>query len=210
MSLTSQTDPAGSAPEHRSWRRFGRGRSEFLVVALLLAIAVFLTIGTATMNVQGEAVPGPRFFPAIVCIVLYATTIALALDVLRRPRLPGAEARPGGGDSSAEGLRDLGHPEEGAAARQAGTAEPAPGKSYSDWKTVGQVVGGVVVFTLLLPVVGWILCAAFLFWGVAHALGSRRPAFDLGVALLFSSAIQLAFNGGLGLNLPPGFLEGVL
>jgi putative tricarboxylic transport membrane protein len=34
--------------------------------------------------------------------------------------------------------------------------------------------------------------------------------FDIGVALIFSSFIQLAFSAGLGLNLPSGILTGVL
>ena len=67
-----------------------------------------------------------------------------------------------------------------------------------------------MVFVLLLKIVGWIICAAFLFWVVARALGSKRPVFDIGVSLLFSSAIQLAFNAGLGLPLPAGIIGGLL
>jgi putative tricarboxylic transport membrane protein len=41
-------------------------------------------------------------------------------------------------------------------------------------------------------------------------LGSRRPVFDLSIALVMSSLIQLIFGTLLGLNLPAGFLEGVI
>lgn len=188
----------------------GRGRSELVIVAILLVTAVFLTIGTATMDVQGEAAPGPRFFPVLVCIVLYATATALAVDIIRRSRSSESDTPPDAGHLSHEAFQDPSFSdEERTTTRQSGTASPTA-KGRSDWTTVGQIVGGVVVFTLLLPVAGWILCAAFLFWVVARALGSRRPAFDLGVALLFSSSIQLAFNAGLGLNLPSGFLGGTL
>ena len=48
--------------------------------------------------------------------------------------------------------------------------------------------------SLLLDPVGWIIAAAVLFWGVAYALGSRRPVFDIGVRLVMSSVIQLIFG----------------
>ena len=63
---------------------------------------------------------------------------------------------------------------------------------------------------MLLRPAGWIIAAAVLFWGVAYALGSRRPVFDISVALVMSSVIQLTFGALLGLNLPAGFLAGVL
>jgi len=202
---THTGDPTTGSPPRKS---FWTGRSEFALVGLLYAIAVLLTVGTATMNVQGEAVPGPRFFPVIVCVLLYATATALAIHLLRHRNLPDADPHPGHGDFSADMLSDLGHTtKERTAARESGDF---PWKTYSDWKTLGQILGAAVIFVVLLKVVGWILCAAFLFWVVSHALGSRRPVFDISVALLFSSVIQLVFNAGLGLPLPSGFLEGLL
>ncbi|GGG45680.1 hypothetical protein GCM10011374_04950 [Kocuria dechangensis] len=203
---TSTGAPATAIPPRRS---FWTGRSEFALVGLLYLIAGLLTIGTATMNVQGEAVPGPRFFPVIVCVLLYATATVLAVHLLRHPHLPDTDPHPGHGDFSADMLKDLGHVTgERTDAHEYGISPRW--KTYSDWKTLGQIVGAAVIFIVLLKVVGWVLCAAFLFWVVSRALGSRRPVFDVGVALLFSSVIQLAFNAGLGLPLPPGFLEGLL
>ncbi len=93
--------------------------------------------------------------------------------------------------------------------------EPAPAdrvayRSYTDWKTVAKIVLGFLIFALLLVPVGWLICAAFLFWIVSHALGSKRALGDVGVAVVFSSCIQLAFGAGLGLNLPSGILEGLI
>jgi putative tricarboxylic transport membrane protein len=68
----------------------------------------------------------------------------------------------------------------------------------------------VVLFALLLQPVGWLLSGALLFFGVAWAFGGRRPLFEAAVALAYSSVVQLAFVGGLGLNLPSGILGGVL
>jgi len=192
---------------------FGTGRSEFVVVAVLYAVAIFLTIGTVTMNVQGKSAPGPQFFPVLVCIVLYLVATLLAIQVLRTPVVPDNSIHPGSGQFSADMLHDLGHlgQEEDEAFDDAPTRTPAKTwKTYSDWRTVGLMLGGVVAFVLLLEPLGWIISAAALFWLVAHALGSRRTIFDVGVGLLFSSIIQLAFGAALGLSLPAGFVGGIL
>lgn len=161
---------------------FFSGRSELVVPALMLALALFLTWQTATMEVLGKSVPGPQFFPTIVCVLLYGVVIAHTIQIFRSPR--GGAAAP--------------------------AAEEKQYKTQSDWKTMGMVVAGVIGFILILPYAGWILSAAALFWVVARALGSKKALFDVSIALLFSCVIQLAFNAGLGLNLPAGFLEGLL
>ena len=180
---TSQQEP--SVQPHTDPKSFWAGRSELIVPALVLALAIFLSWQTATMDVLGSSVPGPQFFPTIVCVVLYLVVIAHTIQILRAPRenLAGAA----GHEQSARGA-----------------------KAHSDWKTMGMVLGGVAGFILILPYAGWIISAAALFWIVARALGSKKALFDVSLALLFSSVIQLAFNAGLGLNLPSGFLEGLL
>jgi putative tricarboxylic transport membrane protein len=215
MSITQhQTEPGSATEQHGEPKpRFGTGRSEFIVVAVLYAVAIFLTIGTATMNVQGKSAPGPQFFPILVCIVLYLAATLLAVQILRTPNVPDNTVHPGHGQFSADMLHDLGHlgKEEDAAYDAAPSQTPGKTwKTYSDWRTIGLLVGGVVAFVLLLEALGWIISAAALFWLVAYALGSRRPIFDIGVGLLFSSIIQLAFGAGLGLSLPPGFVGGIL
>ena len=192
---------------------FGTGRSEFVVVALLYAVAIFLTIGTATMNVQGDSIPGPQFFPTIVCIVLYLMATLLAIQILRSPKVPDHSIHPGNGQFSADMLRDLGHlGKEEREGEGSGAVQTAPKtwKTYSDWRTVGLMLASVVGFVLVLELLGWIISAALLFWAVAFALGSRRPIFDMGVGVLFSAIIQLALGAGLGLSLPVGFVGGVL
>ncbi|MCC3302229.1 tripartite tricarboxylate transporter TctB family protein [Arthrobacter sp. zg-Y895] len=184
------------------------GRSELIVVAVLYALAVFLTVGTVSMNVQGSAVPGPQFFPVLVCIALYVVATALAISVIRRPNIPDTRIHPGRGNFSGAMLDDLSGEHEFSTPHPDAAASPT-WKTYSDWRTVSLVVGGVVVFTAALNILGWIISAAFLFWVVCYAMGSKRPGFDVGVSLLFSSIVQLAFGAGLGLNLPSGFLGGM-
>jgi putative tricarboxylic transport membrane protein len=215
MSITQHQPDAGSATDQhgKPKPRFGTGRSEFVVVAVLYAVAILLTIGTATMNVQGKSSPGPQFFPILVCIVLYLAATLLAIQILRTPNVPDNTVHPGHGQFSADMLHDLGHlgKEEDAAYDDAPAQTPGKTwKTYSDWRTVGLLLGSVVAFVALLEPLGWIISAAALFWLVAHALGSRRPVFDIGVGLLFSSIIQLAFGAALGLSLPSGFVGGIL
>lgn len=205
----SPSPPSSQAGPPAVTRGFWAGRSELVLVGLLFLLGILFTIGTLTMNVQGEAVPGPRFFPVIVCVLLFSTGTALAVSIVRRPRLRDTQVHPGRGNFSEDMLRDLGSVDDEQTDYRRTGGESRP-RAHSDWKTLGQIAGAVVLFILLLQPVGWIVCAALLFWVVARAMGSTRPVFDLGVALLFSSAIQLAFNAGLGLPLPPGLLEGLL
>lgn len=195
----------------RAYSRWGwfSGRSELGFVALILVVATGLLLGTLGMEVLGQSRPGPQFFPVVVAIILYAAAIAITVSVVTRPTLPDGEPHPGRGNFSADLLIDISDVGEERVRRRYSkyTDDYA---TYSDWRTVGMVVGGIVLFILILHPVGWILSATALFWIVARALGSRRPLIDLGVALLFASVIQLAFNAGLGLPLPPGFLEGLL
>jgi putative tricarboxylic transport membrane protein len=208
MSL-AQDKPAPARQPPAPRRPALEGRSELIVVAVLYAVAIFLTIGTATMNVQGTASPGPQFFPVLVCIALYGVATALAIQVIRRPNIPDTRIHPGRGNFSGAMLDDLSGEREFETLHD-DTGDHPTYKTYSDWRTVGMVVGGVVAFTVMLNIVGWILSAAFLFWVICYAMGSKRPLFDVGVSLLFASAVQLAFNAGLGLNLPSGFLGGML
>lgn len=215
MSITQHQPDARAAMEAQGKPKpgFGKGRSEFIVVAVLYAVAIFLTIGTVTMNVQGKSAPGPQFFPILVCIILYLVATLLAIQIIRSPKVPDNSIHPGSGQFSPDMLHDLGHigqEEDEAYDRAPAQTQTKTWKTYSDWRTVGLMLGGVVAFVLLLEPLGWIISAASLFWLVAYALGSRRPVFDFGVGLLFSSIIQLAFGAALGLSLPSGFVGGIL
>lgn len=118
-------------------------------------------------------------------------------------------------DRDVETADDTGEParaEDQGAAEQPPAAPVTAGSDYIpvDYRTVGIVLVGLVGFVLLLEPVGWILTAAALFWVVCYALGSKRPGFDIGVSVIVASFIQIAFSAALGLNLPAGFLEGLL
>lgn len=199
--------------------RWYTGRSELIMVAGVLALAVALTVGTATMQVpEGTAFPGPQFFPTLVVVFLYGVGIALGVEVLRSTRRPHVADDPT--EISDEMLQDLGgldatselrvvSPEDVAPVDGLPTADAAA-RGRIDWRTLGVTLAALAVFIVVLPFVGWLISAAALFWTISWAFGSRRPLMDVAVGVIMSSVVQLAFGAGLGLALPVGFLEGVL
>lgn len=64
--VTSSATDQVPGPGKGSW---GQGRSGLVVAALMLAFAVYLTIGIVTMEVpEGAQPPGPKFYPTILAI----------------------------------------------------------------------------------------------------------------------------------------------
>ncbi|TFD54071.1 tripartite tricarboxylate transporter TctB family protein [Cryobacterium frigoriphilum] len=207
------TDAAASASPTGSPQSWLAGRSELVVAALTLGIAVFLTIGIVTMDIpDGAGAPGPTFFPTIVAALLYVLAVLLAVQVVRAPRPIDGDSNSSRVGVSSDLLNDVGDIDTTSEIRVIrSTVHPKTTAKIglTDWKTTGIVLACVIVFVLILQPVGWLLSAAALFWALARALGSRRPVFDIGVSLIFSSCMQLAFSAGLGLTLPSGILTGV-
>ena len=202
---TAPTD-ARAAKEPGGFRRdsWWTGRGELSVALLALVAAALLIVGTVTMNVRGDQEPGPQFFPIIVICLLLVTGGWVTVQALL-PRRSNARVwhRP---DISEDMLADVsGTNTELIKLDHLHAAAGAEDETTFDWRTFGLVLGAVVLFAVLLNPVGWICSAAILFWLVSYALGSRRPVFDIGVAFILSSAVQLAFSAGLGLALPAGF-----
>lgn len=193
--------------------RWYTGRSELIVAGGVFVLALGLAIGTWQMEVpDGVAAPGPQFFPTLVSIFLFVVSVALAVDIVRRPQRAHVANDPT--EVSNEMLEDLGgidqtseirvvSPEDVALAASERNAAPI------DWRTLAVVAGALAAFILILPIVGWLICSAALFWVISWAFGSKRPLFDIAVAALVAACVQLAFSAGLGLTLPAGILEGV-
>lgn len=175
---------------------FWRRRTGLIVPGLMLVIGVALVVGTVTMRVPDTATsPGPQVFPAIVAALVLVIAVLLALDVLRKPEAATVEIAQRADPGDVDDL-DL-------------DGEPVERRPTSNRRALLGALGTVVVFIAALTPLGWLLAGAVLFWGIARALGSRRPVFDVFLALAISSIVQLAFSAGLGLNLPPGILEGI-
>ncbi len=181
--LQQAPPPGRTAPTaDRADHGFWHGRSGLVLAGLMVAFSLYLLYGIVVMEVpEGADFPGPKFFPTILVVVGLVLAALLVLHYLRSPEPPEAPVDP----------------------------EGRTWRTHSDWPAVAWCVGGFFLFALLLEVLGWILAAALLFWCVARGVGSRRPLFDLSLALLVSSLIYIAFAQGLGLNLPAGFLGGM-
>ena len=208
------------------------GLSELVVPGILVAVAIFLIVGTMNMAVPPSVqVPGPTFFPILIICLLLLMAVLSTIQILRSQAehrrlsttLSGDEHQDGQSsgfdDVDASGdcirlgpdsARDLDGDEVAELPPDVPPGrQPWPTNAFSDWRALGTVLASLVLFIALLRPAGWIIAAALLFWGVSYALGARRPIFDASVALVMSSLIQLIFGAGLGLNLPAGFLEGI-
>lgn len=183
---------------------FWRRRSGLVVPAVMLAMGIALIIGTITMTVPANtAPPGPQLFPALIAAAVIVLAALLAIDILRRPEpVDVADAAAPAADADID--------DEALLATLEGREPEVPVvRPRSNIRAMLGAVGTVVVFIAALTPLGWLLSGAFLFWGIARSLGSRRPVFDIFLSLAVSALVQIAFSGGLGLNLPPGILEGL-
>ena len=80
-----------------------------------------------------------------------------------------------------------------------------------DWPAVALVSAGLIAQLLLIEGAGWIVAATLVFAATARAFGSRRLTVDLLIGLALASLAFVAFNYGLGLDLPLGeWLEDVV
>lgn len=179
---SSSADP-GAAPGRTREPERGRGllsgRSGLVVPLILAGVSTYLVYGIVTMTV-----PENTDFPGPRFYPLLLAIVGYILSALLVVEI-------------------LRHPEK----RDAEDA--ASFKFHSDWRAVAWLVGGFLLFAFGIEFLGWIIAAALLFWCVARGVGSKRPLFDLSVALVFSSLIYLGFAVGLGLNLPSGLLGGL-
>lgn len=179
------------------------GRSEIVMPILLLITAGILTFGALSWEISSTARPGPQFVPLLVAGALAIIAVAYLIDIWRKPQAIQPTEAEAATEFSVDMLHDLGQMDEPTASAE--TKE----RFHSDWATLLPVIAAFLAFALLLPYLGWIISAALLFWVVAHFLGSTRPLFDVWVALIVASSVQLIFGGLLGLNLPAGFIGGL-
>ncbi|WP_372344586.1 tripartite tricarboxylate transporter TctB family protein [Streptomyces sp. KL116D] len=169
--------------EDRETRRsWLREHSELGVCVLLLALGALVLTDALTMDVDiAQRGPvGPRTVPVVVGAGLLVVAVLLAVDVLR------------GGRGEAEGGEDV------------DLSEPA------DWRTVLLLAGVFLATAVLIEPLGFPIAGALLFWGAAHALGSRNVHRDPLIAAALSLATFVVFNNLLGVPLPGGPLMGVL
>ena len=150
-----------------------------LVLALgVAALGVCLAVGGSGFSLgAGYDRIGPRFFPYLVALGLVLLGGWLALAALR-----GSRTKPTDGVNSG----------------------PRP---QINWPALGYLGLALLLNLVLLERAGFVISASLLFWLVARAFHSRRPARDAATAVLLSVLVYFAFTRGLGLILPLGIFN---
>ncbi|WP_432545808.1 tripartite tricarboxylate transporter TctB family protein [Kineococcus sp. SYSU DK004] len=173
---------ATAAPVRAADRAPRRDLSQLGVCALLLGLGVLVAADAATLS-QGlvdEGVVGPRPVPYVVAAGLVVTAAVLAVDVLR------------GGRGEAEDGEDVD--------LGAGT----------DWARLGLLALVFTANVLLVERLGWVVSAALFFGATAKVLGGRSLLRAVAVGAVLSLLTFYFFWVVLGIQLPPGVLDGVL
>ncbi|WP_431924724.1 tripartite tricarboxylate transporter TctB family protein [Nonomuraea jabiensis] len=156
-------------------------RPELGLAVVVLGLGVLVVIGTLDVSAAASQLGiGPRFFPMLVGGAMVLIGLFYVVDVIR------------GGH---------GDPEE---------SEDVDVEAPTDWRSVGLVSGIFLAFTALLNVLGWIIGASLLFFGLSLALGAEHKARSAVVSVVVGLATYLLFVKGLGVSLPGGLLGGVI
>lgn len=178
-------------PETNPHRRpLLNGRGSLFVAAALGMFTIYIVYGIMTMEVPDSAQsPGPKLYPTLLAIASGVLTVVLIIDTLRNPDSePAHRYTAPVGETVKEALIPV---------------------QETDNKNLALGMLTFLIFAFILEPVGWIISAALLFWAIALCMGAKRPLFNLGVGLVVSSTIQVAFSMGLGLSLPAGILGGI-
>ncbi|GAA2213143.1 tripartite tricarboxylate transporter TctB family protein [Nonomuraea monospora] len=152
-----------------------RWRPELGLAVVVLVLGVLVVIGTLDVSAAASQLGvGPRFFPMLVGGAMVVIGLFYVADVLR------------GGH---------GDPEE---------SEDVDAAAPTDWRSVGLVSGVFLAFAALLDLLGWIVGASLLFFGLSVVLGAEHKVRAAVVAVVMGVATYLLFVHGLGVNLPGG------
>lgn len=80
----------------------------------------------------------------------------------------------------------------------------------TDWFAVAVIAAGLILHMNLMRPLGFVPAALVLFMSVTFAFGSRRFLRDGLVGLILVLLAYLGFTRLLGLQLPPGLLQGII
>lgn len=90
------------------------------------------------------------------------------------------------------------------ARRKLGTAVAGVEQPRGGGVRVAVMVGALVAFALLLPLLGWVVCAAALFVAAALLLGAPRGWQVVAYGWALAAVVFLVFDRLIGLTLPAG------
>ena len=150
-------------------------KGELVFTSFLFVVAVVVLVDTFGMT-KSNAVGfvGPEVFAYIVGGLLLVLSGSQIIAVLRGER------------GTPEGV-------------EGGVAVSDP-----NWKAFGLLAAALVLYSFLMPILGFPIMGAVLYFMVAKAIGAKHNLRTAIIAVLLSAAIFLAFNEGLQLQLPSG------
>ena len=150
-------------------------KGELVFTSFLFVVAVVVLVDTMGMT-KSNAVGfvGPEVFAYIVGGLLLVLSGAQIIAVLRGER------------GTPEGV-------------EGGVAVSDP-----NWKAFGLLAAALVLYSFLMPILGFPIMGAVLYFMVAKAIGAKHNLRTAIIAVLLSAAIFFAFNEGLQLQLPSG------
>ena len=150
-------------------------KGELVFTSFLFVVAVVVLVDTFGMT-KSNAVGfvGPEVFAYIVGGLLLVLSGTQIIAVLRGER------------GTPEGV-------------EGGVAVSDP-----NWKAFGLLAAALVLYSFLMPILGFPIMGAVLYFMVAKAIGAKHNLRTAIIAVLLSLAIFFAFNEGLQLQLPSG------
>ena len=150
-------------------------KGELVFTSFLFVVAVTVLVDTFGMT-KSNAVGfvGPEVFAYIVGGLLLVLSGAQIIAVIRGER------------GTPEGV-------------EGGVAVSDP-----NWKAFGLLALALVLYSFLMPILGFPIMGAVLYFMVAKAIGAKHNLRTAIIAVLLSAAIFFAFNEGLQLQLPSG------
>ena len=150
-------------------------KGELVFTSFLFVVAVVVLVDTFGMK-KSNAVGfvGPEVFAYIVGGLLLVLSGSQIIAVLRGER------------GTPEGV-------------EGGVAVSDP-----NWKAFGLLATALVLYSLLMPILGFPIMGAVLYFMVAKAIGAKHNLRTALIAVFLSLAIFFAFNEGLQLQLPSG------
>ena len=150
-------------------------KGELVFTSFLFVVAVTVLVDTFGMT-KSNAVGfvGPEVFAYIVGGLLLVLSGAQIIAVIRGER------------GTPEGV-------------EGGVAVSDP-----NWKAFGLLTAALVLYSFFMPILGFPIMGAVLYFMVAKAIGAKHNLRTAIIAVLLSLAIFFAFNEGLQLQLPSG------
>jgi putative tricarboxylic transport membrane protein len=178
MTPEASTSESGTVAGAPNWRT-----ERLLQLAIALAIAALGAV--VVWEARDIRVPpihsrvGPRVFPYLVGSGLIVVGLWLAIEA--------ATGR--------------------AAAPTSDDAEDVDVTLPPDWRALGLIGVGLVLYWYLIERAGFVVASALLFYLAALGMGSRRFLRDGTIAAALSLVLYVVFTEGLNLRLPAGWLD---